>query len=113
MLNIQKHLSAVVKALNANFTLNERFISHEEVLKDTGLLPAIARRADQLCSLCLGYGIGVSFEEAEKSVLGVRVIFDDVTPNVLRYLCITDVIYELIQASPSKDATPLDELMYD
>jgi len=93
--------------------LNDRPISYEEVFKDTGLLPAIARRADQLCSLCLGYGIGISFDESEKSLLGVKVIFDDVTPNVLRYMCITDVVYELIQSSPNRDSTALDELMYD
>lgn len=113
MVDIQTQLSKIFTKMKANFTLNDRPISYEEVLKDTGLLPAIARRADQLCSLCLGYGIGISFDEAEKSLLGVKVIFDDVTPNVLRYMCITDVVFELIQASPSKDATALDELMYD
>lgn len=110
---IHKQLCAIAKGLNANFSLNDRGISYDEVFKDTGLLPAIARRADQLCSLCLGYGIGISFDEADKSILGVRVTFDDVTPNVLRYMCITDVLCELINSGPSKDRTPLDELMYD
>lgn len=110
---IEKQLIAIAKGLKANFTLNDRTITYEEVFKDTGLLPAIARRADQLCSLCLGYGIGISFDEAEKAVLGVRVSFDEVTPNVLRYMCITDVLCELINAGPSRDRTPLDELMYD
>lgn len=113
MMNISKKLIAIAKALNANFTLNDRVISMEEVFADTGLLPAISRRADQLCSLCLGYGIGISFEEAEKSLLGVKIIFDDVTPNVLRFMCITDVLCELIQSGPSTALTPLDELMYD
>lgn len=113
MATMERHLSAIAKALKANFTLNDRPISYAEVFKDTGLLPAISRRADQLCSLCLGYGIGLSFDESEKSLLGVKVIFDDVTPNVLRYMCLTDVLYELIQSAPSTDSTPLDELMYD
>lgn len=112
-MELQKGLAAISKAMNANFTLNERAISFEEVFSETGLLPAIARRADQLCSLCLGYGIGVSFAEAEKSVLGVKVTFDEVTPNILRYLCLTDVICELIQNGKSTTQTPLDELMYD
>lgn len=112
-MDIQKNLCAIAKALGANFTLNERPISHEEVFSNTGLLPAIARRADQLCSLCMGYGIGVSFDEAEKALLGVRVTFDDVTPNILRFLCITDVLSELIQAGKSTTHTALDELMYD
>lgn len=113
MPRIEKQLIIIAKALHAKFTLNESPISYAEVFKDTGLLPAIARRADQLCSLCLGYGIGLSFDEVEKSKLGVKVIFDDVTPNVLRYMCITDVLCELIQMAPSRDSTPLDELMYD
>lgn len=112
-MDIKKKLIKISQALSANFTLNDKPITHEEVFADTGLLPAIARRADQLCSLCLGYGIGITFDEAEGSVLGVKVIFDEVTPNVLRYLCITDVICELINVAPSKDVTPLDELMYD
>jgi intracellular multiplication protein IcmS len=112
-MSIESHLCKIAKALKVNFTLNDRTITYEEVFKDTGLLPAIARRADQLCSLCLGYGIGISFDEAEKSVLGVRVTFDEVTPNVLRFMCITDVLCELMNSAPSRDKTPLDELMYD
>lgn len=112
-MDLQKNLSAIARTLGANFTLNDRPISNEEVFADTGLLPAMSRRADQLCSLCLGYGIGISFAEADKSLLGVKVTFDDVTPNILRYLCITDVICELMQAGKSTAQTPLDELMYD
>jgi len=110
---ITRTMCAIAKALNANFTLNDRVISYEEVFADTGLLPAIARRADQLCSLCLGYGIGISFNEADKALLGVKVTFDEVTPNTLRFMCMTDVLCELIQSGKSSTQTPLDELMYD
>lgn len=113
MADINKKLVTIAKTFGTKFTLNNRVIALEEVFSDTGLLPAIARRADQLASLCLGYGIGISFDEAEKSLLGVKVIFDDVTPNVLRYLCITDVIFELVHSSPTKGEVSLDELMYD
>ncbi len=112
-MNLTKKLGAIAKALNAKFTLNERPISFDEVFADTGLLPAMSRRADQLSSLCLGYGIGITFEEAEKSLLGVRVIYDDVTPNTLRLLCITDVLCELMKSTPAGGTTALDELMYD
>lgn len=112
-MDLKKKLKTVAKELNANFTLNDNPISFDEVFSETGLLPALSRRADQLCSLCLGYGIGISFDEAEKSILGVAVQFDEVTPEVLRMLCITDVLCELINCSPSKDSVPLDELMYD
>lgn len=110
---LSKAMANIVASLNAKFYLNDRFISYDEVFKDTGLLPAIARRADQLCSLCLGYGLGVTFEDAESAVLGSRVVFDEVTPNSLRLLCMTDVVNELIAGGPSRDYTPLDELMYD
>lgn len=112
-MDISKQLHAIAKSLKANFTLNESPITYDDVFRDIGLLPAIARRADQLSSLCLGYGLGASFEETENSTLGVKVTFDDITPNVLRFLCITDVLCELIQSGPSPDSTPLDELMYD
>lgn len=113
MITITKYMTLIVASMQAKFYLNDNFISLEEVFSETGLLPAIARRADQLCLLCLGFGLGISFEETEGSLLGTRVVFDDVTPNSLRLLCMIDVIYELIRGGPNKDYTPLDELMYD
>ncbi|WP_133128937.1 type IV secretion IcmS family protein [Legionella nagasakiensis] len=112
-IDISKGMALIAASMNAKFYLNDRFVSFDEVFSATGLLPAIAKRADQLCSLCLGYGLGVSFDEAENALLGTRVVFDEVTPNVLRLLCMTDVLNELIQGGPSRDYTPLDELMYD
>lgn len=113
MVDISKKMCAIAKKMGANFSFNDRPMTHKEVFADTGLLPALSRRADQLCSLCLGYGIGVTFDEAEDSVLGVKVNFDDVTPAILRLMCITDVLNEIILSSPSREITPLDELMYD
>ena len=111
--DISKSLAKIAVGMNAKFYLNDRFVSFEEVFSPTGLLPAIARRADQLCSLCLGYGLGLVFDEAENALLGTRVVFDEVTPDTLRLLCMTDVVNELIQGGPARDYTPLDELMYD
>src|SRR5436190_22362283 len=109
--DIGQQMVRAARLMNAQFSLNGRPMTMEEVFAPTGLLPAIARRADQLSSLCLGYGIGITFEEAEGSVLGVKVNFDDITPNVLRMLTIADVINELIQSTPSGDMSPLDQLM--
>lgn len=111
--DLSKCMALVAANMNAKFYLNDRFVSFEEVFSSTGLLPAIARRADQLCSLCLGYGLGATFEEAENTLLGSRVTFDEVTPDALRLLCMIDVVNELIQGGPSRDYTPMDELMYD
>lgn len=111
--DISKCMAKIAASMNAKFYLNDRFVSFDEVFSETGLLPAIAKRADQLCSLCLGYGLGATYDESERALLGIRVVFDEVTPNVLRLLCMTDVMNELIQGGPSRDYTPLDELMYD
>lgn len=112
-MNISKDLAAIANQLNAKFQLHNSPISFEEVFSEAGMLPAIARRADQLCSLCLGYGLGVTFESVSTSRLGEKVIFDDVTPNVLRYLCIADVLSEIIHNNTIGGMTTLDDLMYE
>jgi intracellular multiplication protein IcmS len=111
--DITTHMANAARALGGQYSLNGRPMTMEEVFSPTGLLPGIARRADQLSSLCLGYGIGVTFEEAEGSVLGVRVIFDDITPTILRLLCLIDTLNELMRGTPRGEVTPLDQLMYD
>jgi intracellular multiplication protein IcmS len=111
--DMSEQMCKIARTMNARFVLNGRPMTVEEVFAPTGLLPAMARRADQLSSLCLGYGIGLSFEEAEGTVLGVKVAFDEITPNVLRLLCLTDVLCELVQPTPRGEMTVLDQLMYD
>lgn len=111
--NLANKLTAMTKQIGANFTLKGRPINYNEIFADTGLLPGFTKRADQLASLCLGYGLGATYDDTEKSLLGVKVTFDDFTPDVLRLFCILDVICELVKSSPSKDAVSLDELMYD
>ena len=66
-LDITQQMIKAARLLNGQYSLNGRPMTMEEVFSPTGLLPGIARRADQLSSLCLGYGIGVTFEEAEGS----------------------------------------------
>lgn len=112
-MDMSVQMGKIARAMGARFILNGRPMTAEEVFAPTGLLPAIARRADQLSSLCLGYGIGISFEEAEGSILGVKVSFDEITPNVLRLLCMTDVLQELVGPTPKGQMTALDQLMYD
>jgi len=112
-LDISEQMAKVAKLMYAQFSLNSRPMTMAEVFSPTGLLPGIARRADQLSSLCLGYGIGVTFEDAEGSILGVRVVFDEITPNALRLLCLIDVLSELMKGYPRGSTVPLDQLMYD
>ena len=101
------------RAMNGRYSLNGRLLTMEEVFSNTGLLPGIARRADQLSSLCLGYGIGATFDNAEGSLLGIDVTFDDLTPNALRLLCMIDVLNELMKGTMRGELTAMDQLMYD
>ena len=111
--DISAQMAKAARLLRGQFSLNGRPMTMEEVFAPTGLLPAIARRADQLSSLCLGYGIGVTFEDAEGTLLGVKANFDDMTPHTLRLLCMIDVLNELMKGSPPGGVTVLDQLMYD
>jgi len=113
MQDIQRKCILLAKRLQAQFSLRGSPIGYEEVFSETGLMPAIAKRADQLCSLCLGYGIGVNLVESPETLTGFIVTFDDVTPNVLRYLCIVDVLIELVNNSPVPDMVALDDLLLD
>lgn len=106
-------LCVIARQVGAHFTLKGRPITHEEAFSDTGLLPGLVKRADQLSSLCLGYGLGANFEDVDESLLGMKVSFDEFTPDTLRLLCLMDVLYEIVRMSPSKDEVALDELMYD
>lgn len=113
MIILEKKLMAMAKRMNVNFSLKGSIIAHKEIFADTGLLPGLTKRADQLAQLCLGYGLGATYEDVEGSLLGVKVNFDEFTPEVLRLLCILDVLNELVKNSPTRDEVPLDELMYD
>jgi intracellular multiplication protein IcmS len=103
---------ALAKALGRDFTLRGNNLTYDEVFSELGILPGIAKRADQLCSLCLGYGIGVTFDEEEKSTLGYKVTFEEKEDRVIRLLCILDVLKDITEAHPS-GTVPLDELLYD
>lgn len=112
-MNLSEQLASVAKAMGCRYTIKGEPVSYEHVFSPTGLLPGILRRADQLCSFCLGYGLGLTFERSENATLGVVVQFDTVTPNVLRLLCATDVMHEFMQQAASQDVVSLDGLMMD
>ena len=113
MINLEKKLTAIVKQMNVSFTLKGSVANYKEIFSSTGLLPGLTKRADQLAQLCLGYGLGATYEDVEGALLGVKVNFDEFTPDVLRLLCLLDVLNELVKTSPTRGEVPLDELMYD
>jgi len=112
-MDLPQYLAAVAKAMGCRYTLKGETIAHEQVFSQTGLLPAILRRADQLCSFCMGYGLGLTFERSESAQLGVVVQWDNTTPISLRLLCATDVLYEFLHQAPSPEAISLDDLLND
>jgi intracellular multiplication protein IcmS len=111
--NLPLQVAAVAKELGCKFTLKGAEVDPVEIFAVKGLLPAIMRRADQLCSFCLGYGLGVDFSRADGTMLGVSVNFDDKGPAALRLLCAADVLVEIVQNSPNPQQVALDELMLD
>ncbi|HVE44586.1 MAG TPA: type IV secretion IcmS family protein [Gammaproteobacteria bacterium] len=111
--DLSQQMMKIARTMNRQYSLNGRPFTHEEVFSTRGLMPGLAKRADQLSVLCLGYGLGVTFEQTEGTPLGVTVVFDDVTPNTLRLLCLVDVLYELIKGSFPGDLASLDQLLYD
>lgn len=113
IMELSAKLKNLAKKMGYNYTLKGRPLSYSEVFSDTGLLPGLAKRADQLTSLCLGYGLGASYEDEEETLLGVKVTFDEFTPDILRLFCIVDVLYEMIKTSSDPNLVSLDELMYD
>lgn len=113
MEELQKHLGTIVSHMNVTFTLKGSPITMNELFSETGLLPGLAKRADQLASLCFGYGLGTTYNDVEKSLLGTAVEFDTFTPDILRLFCIVDVLHELVRNSPERQVVSLDELLYD
>jgi intracellular multiplication protein IcmS len=106
-------VASIAKELGCKFTLKGNSANPDEVFSPNALLPAIMRRADQLCSFCLGYGLGVDFSRADGTMLGVTVNFDDKGPSALRLLCAADVLVEIVQNSPNAQVVALDELTLD
>jgi len=112
MSDVIHYCRAFGRQLEVTFTLRGSPLTVEEIFNDRGLLPPLAKRADQLSALCLGYGIGVTFEKEEKSTTGERVLFDEATPMTVRMLCLMDVIMEIVAANAS-DIVALDGLLQD
>ena len=106
-------LKAVSQSMGCMYTIKGQPVSDDQVFSFSGLLPALFRRADQLCSFCLGYNLGVTFENSEKATLGVSVRLNSQVPTVLRLLCIIDVLYEFVNRATSVKSVPLDDLMLD
>lgn len=112
-LDVASQVGAIAKELGCTYTLKGQVVDPMMVFTANGLLPAIMRRADQLSSFCLGYGLGVDFNRSDNSTLGVTVNFDDKGSSALRLLCAADVLMEIVQNSPNPQQVALDELVLE
>ncbi len=112
-MDLSQQVAAIAKNMGCAYTLKGEPMSHEKVFALTGLLPAFMRRADQLSTFCFGYGLGLTFDRAENTTLGVVVQMDTSVPMVLRLLCVTDILHEFMQQADSQEAISLDELLSD
>lgn len=106
-------LCCVAKQMQLQFTLKGQIVSHEEVFASNGLLPGLAKRAEDVSHLSLGYGLGAKYEESEGTLLGKSVFFDEFTPVFLRVLCIVDVLEGLAKMGSDRHVLSMDELLYD
>ncbi len=112
-MDLSTQLSMITKKMGMNFTWKNKSISQKDAFSTKGLLPALTKRADGLSQLCLGYGLGASYQDLKESLLGKEIIFDNFTPSSLRLICILDVLIEIQKMSSSRELVALDELMYD
>lgn len=110
--NVIKQCESISKALGVRYALRKQDISYAEVFASQGLLPAIARKADQLCILCFGYGIGATFQNNKEARLGIEVEFDALTPDIIRLPCLTNVLVDLSR-SAEENVVTLDALLMD
>ena len=112
-MNLVESLVKIFNGHGLSYTLKGSHVLPEEFLKEDSLLPALAKRANELCSLCLSYGLGVKFENDKDAVVGYKVSFDDATPVFLRVVFIYDVFWDIARATPKGGTVVLDELLYD
>lgn len=112
-MEIYKVLSLVIDKIDVSFTLNNKPISSEDICKPNGLFPALMRRADQLSSFCLKHGLGVKFDKSPDTTMGITATLDNSVSNAFRIMCLVEIVYEIIEASPNRKLVALDHLMYD
>ncbi len=113
MVAMGRALMLVAQEMKIGFVLHGKTLTLEEVFDEKGLLCALLRRSDQLSSFCLGYGLGLTFEESSSARMGVIPVYNDEVPNAMRLMCVTEILFELAESAPDRSRIALDDLMYD
>ena len=112
MKDVKKTCIALAKQLGVHFVLRSKKISADEVFSEVGLLPAIAKRAEQLSLLCFNQDLGVEFVDSDNAMLGVEIKAKDKQMSLVGLVCISDVIVELTRGMRNGGVN-VDELLYD
>lgn len=106
-------MALIADQMQLKFTINNKPLTSFEVFAENGMFPSIIKRADQLSSFCIGTGLGLSFQETPNSITGTKAVMDNNVSNAYRVMCMTEILYELIESSPDPTKIALDNLMYD
>lgn len=109
---LTKIFTLISQENNWQFSLKGRTLTDDEVFSFNGMLPAAAKRADQLSMLCLGYGLGVGFEESENCILGYQMSLSGTGSDIVCLAMILDVFSDIVKHSPT-NLVALDELLYE
>ncbi len=112
MVDMGRALLLVAQEMKLGFVLHGKALSLEEVFAEKGLLPSIMRRSDQLSSFCLGYGLGLTFEDSSSARLGVVVKSNDEVPNAMRLMCAPEIFFDLAESAADRSKKALDDQMY-
>ncbi len=81
MVDMGRALLLVAQEMKLGFVLHGKALTLDEVFAEKGLLPSLMRRSDQLSNFCLGYGLGLTFEESGTARLGVVVKYNEEIPK--------------------------------
>lgn len=111
MLNLKTLLAYSMEALNTGFKLENKPIDCETVLENPVLFSSIMKRADQLCSFCLGTNLNMQFNKDSNH--NITVEFNEQSSYALILLCAIEIIIEMIETAPDTNNVNLDDLLYD
>lgn len=113
-MEIKEFCMAWAKKDKIEFIRKNVSVTSEDVFSHRGLMPAIAKRADKICTLVFGYGLGVKYKKYEASTLGEEVIFVDGAPKIVQLHCVLYVLDQLFTSSRDDlGRLVVDELLYD
>lgn len=102
----------LTKKQSITYTLRSKVIEPEEVFSATGLMPALVKRADQLCSLCFGVSSGATYADEKDAMLGTKLVLKSNQLPMGFYFCFADTLLE-VTGSAKNTRVNMDELLYD